>query len=510
MNTEAVLLPYQQRWLADRSEVKVCEKSRRVGLSWAEAADSSLMAAAARNAGGDDVWYIGYTKDMAEEFINDCAFWSKHYGHAAQYEGEIVIEDEKKQILAFRIRYDSGFRITALSSRPRNLRGKQGKVVIDEAAFHDDLPGLIKAANALLVWGSRVCIISTHNGVDNYFNELVDNIRAGKTPYSLHRITLDDALSEGLYRRICTVTGRTWSQAAEDEWRQKLIDFYGAFADEELFCIPLRSGGTYLPRILIESRMSDETPIVRYSCNDEFTRRPEDERWRETEAWCTEQLAPLLPLFATDLRSFFGEDFARDIDLTVLALIQEERTLVRRVRAMIELARVPFQQQKQILFWIIDNLPKFTGGALDARGNGQYLAEVTAQRYGFGRIHQVMLSNEWYQTNMPRFKAGLEDAKLVGIPQDSEVLADLRAIKVIDGIPKLPHGSRTDKARGGKRHGDAAVALAMAWFATEQDNVVIDFTEGGRQTSAFDGEGNYSDVGFGVMFSPSGTDSDGF
>lgn len=58
---EAVLLPYQRDWIADTSQVKVCEKSRRIGLSWAEAADAALTAA---SASGMDVLnkqtYYGY------------------------------------------------------------------------------------------------------------------------------------------------------------------------------------------------------------------------------------------------------------------------------------------------------------------------------------------------------------------------------------------------------------------------------------------------------------------
>ena len=38
----AVLLPYQQRWVADASPFKVAEKGRRTGLTWAEAADDVL------------------------------------------------------------------------------------------------------------------------------------------------------------------------------------------------------------------------------------------------------------------------------------------------------------------------------------------------------------------------------------------------------------------------------------------------------------------------------------
>ncbi len=189
-----VLLPYQARWVADTATVKVIEKSRRVGISWAEASDDTLYAA---KDSGDDVWYIGYNQDMAQEFINDCGHWAKHYNLAADTMEQIVVADEDKDILAYRIRFASGHRIVALSSRPTNLRGKQGRVVIDEAAFHDDLPGLLKAAMALTMWGGEVRIISTHNGETNPFNELITDIRAGKKPFALHRVTLDDALGEG-------------------------------------------------------------------------------------------------------------------------------------------------------------------------------------------------------------------------------------------------------------------------------------------------------------------------
>ena len=37
-----VLLGYQKRWIADESPLKIAEKSRRTGLTWAEAADAAL------------------------------------------------------------------------------------------------------------------------------------------------------------------------------------------------------------------------------------------------------------------------------------------------------------------------------------------------------------------------------------------------------------------------------------------------------------------------------------
>ena len=136
-------------------------------------------------------------------------------GEIEQTEEVFVQGDDSQAILAFVIRFASGWRITALSSRPNNLRGKQGRVIIDEAAFHDDLSELLKAAMALLMWGGQVHIISTHDSVDNAFNELINDCRAGKKPYSVHRITFEDALQQGLYQRICLRRGIDWTAADE-------------------------------------------------------------------------------------------------------------------------------------------------------------------------------------------------------------------------------------------------------------------------------------------------------
>lgn len=77
--------------------------------------------------------------------------------------------------------------------------------------------------------------------------------------------------------------------------------------------------------------------------------------------------------------------------------------LTRRTPFVVELNDIPFKQQEQILFYIIDKLSRFVGGAMDARGNGQYLAEQAALRYG-SRIEQVMLTTEWYRESMPKYK----------------------------------------------------------------------------------------------------------
>jgi phage FluMu gp28-like protein len=461
----AVLLPYQQAWVADQSPVRVGEKSRRVGFSWAEASDCALIAGSVSGAGGMDCWYVGYNQDMAKEFIRDVADWARQYQLVATEVQEEYLKDEDKDILTFVVKFASGFRVTALSSRPSNLRGKQGVVVIDEAAFHDALDELLKAAFALLIWGGKVRIISTHNGADNPFNELVLDVRAGKKPYSLHRVEFREAVAQGLYQRICLVSGKSWSQEAEAAWVQEMYKFYGESASEELDVIPRAGGGAWLTRALIESVMQEGVPVFRLAKPDEFTLLPAHIREAEIRDWCEEHLAPALAGLDPMQDHFLGEDFARSGDLTDLCPLAQAQNLSLRVPFVAELRNVPFEQQRQILFYLCDRLPRFRAGALDARGNGQYLAEVAAQRYGASRIAQVMLSTEWYRDNMPPLKAAFEDKTLSGLPKDADILADLRSVRMEKGVAKVPDNARVRGADGRDRHGDFAVAIAMAHYA---------------------------------------------
>ena len=465
-STPHIFLPYQQKWAGDQAPVKVVEKSRRIGITWTESGDDALYAA---SDDGDDVWYIGYNKDMAEEFITECGSWAKKYDLAAGAVEEEVFDDEGKDITLFRIRFAAGNKITALSSRPSNLRGKAGRVIIDEAAFHDDLKGLIKAAIALLMWGGQVRIISTHDGDENPFNELVQDIRSGKKPYSLHRITFDEAVEQGLYKRICLVKKLEWSPEAEKRWCQDMRDFYGDDAAEELDVIPSKGSGTAFPRALIESCMSADIPVIRYAKNDEFKFLDDDVRKSEVEAWCEDTLLPLLDGLDPDRRSYFGEDFGRTGDLTVLTPLQEEQTATFRAPFVLELRNMPFKQQEQIVFFILDRLPRFSHGSFDARGNGQYLAEVAAQKYGETRISEIMLSEKWYRENMPRYKQAFEDNSIT-LPKDADIIEDHRAFKVIKGVIRLPEGkTNTDKKKKKQRHGDSGISGAMAWHATGQE-----------------------------------------
>lgn len=281
-----VLLPYQQRAVSllesTGTNVLILEKSRRIGMTWALAAYAVLRAGRERAAGGMDAMYISYSQEMTREFVDACAMWARAYNTAAAEAEEFLFADNDetgdRSIAAFRIRFASGFEILALSSAPRSLRGKQGLVIIDEAAFVENLPELLKAAMAFLMWGGQVAICSTHDGAENPFNQEVQDVLSGRSPYTHMRVDFDQALQDGLYQRICLVTGEKWSPEAEAEWRQSMIDFYRDGADEELFCVPALGTGSWLSSPLIEARMTAEAPVLRLELPAYYLHRSPDGR----------------------------------------------------------------------------------------------------------------------------------------------------------------------------------------------------------------------------------------
>lgn len=464
-----VLLSFQQSWVADEADVAVWEKSRRIGASWCTA---SLAVLTAAKAGGMDVLYIGYSEDMTREFIDDCAMWAKSFNRAAGVMQEVMFDDtdesgETRHIKAFRIDFGSGNKILALSSRPRSIRGKQGLVIIDEAAFHDDLDGLLTAALALLIWGGKVRVLSSHNGEDNPFNLLVKDIRAGKVNYSLHRTTFDDALRMGLYDRVALVMGERMKEKSLDEWRTKIYDLYGDRARQELDCIPTAGEGVYLPRMLVEACGDASIPVVKYTKPPEFML--DEGRIEVAQKWIRDVLKPLVDAMPTHLRTVLGQDFGRSGDLSDIWILQQHSPTLWRTAFILELRRMPFDVQQLILFYLMDELPLLHHAKFDARGNGQSHAEAALQRYGVAKVECVMATQTWYAVNFPPYRTAFEDKTIV-VPASEDIIADHRRVILKKGIPGMDEGR--DKGSDGEyRHGDSAIAGVMAWAATREEGV---------------------------------------
>ena len=474
-----VFLPYQKRlWTAvDAHALSVHEKSRRTGFSWAVAAIAAATASAARGAGGQDVLYMGYEREMTREFIDYVAEWAGAFQTAAGEVQEFVWTDPdhpERSVGAFRVRFASGFEVIALPSVARALRGKQGLVILDEAAFMDDLDAVLKAALALLIWGGKVVVISTHDGEDNRFNALVQDVRAGRVRGVVTRTTFDEALAEGLYQRVCLRAGREWTAADEAVWRQEILDTYRDNADEELHVVPNPTSGVYLPGPLLEARTVLGIPVARWTTPPGFTVWGERHRVDAADDFVRAEIAPVLKSLDPNEPHCVGMDFGRIRDLSVIWVLAIGRDLVRRTRLVVELRAVPHEQQRAVLFAVCDGLPRLRAMKIDAGGNGSYIGEVALQNYG-ARVEPLQLSEQWYRDAMPPWRAAIEDAMFT-LPADREILDDLRMLKLVRGVARIPARRMTDA--GAQRHGDAAIAAVLAHAASRAEPEEYDYRGG--------------------------------
>lgn len=456
-----ILLAYQESWLLNNDKVKVWQKSRRIGASYVEALNCVLKAAKSKADKGMSCYYISYAKDMTQQFINDASYWAKLMNIACEDFGESIIKDEDKDIITYKIRFSSGFEIWGLPSVPRSIRSKQGHIVIDEAAFCEDLKELLKAALAMLMWGGSVSILSTHNGEDNQFNLLIKEIEDGKKNYYLQTTDIETALRDGLYKRICEINKTEYKKTKEKEWLKTLIKYYGDAYEEELYCIPSRSGEKYFNRSLLETVINKNIEVFRFYEKDDFIYKSENERYKRTLEWFNQ----VKDIFRSNKDEIIlGEDFGRSGDLTVLWFEKVIKDNTSKTLCIIELKNIPFSNQEQFILLCLNELDKkFLGAAFDSRGNGQMIAENLSIEYR-GIILQVMLSRKWYSENMPKLKSAIEDCN-TDIPKDDFIIQDFLTAEIYQGIPLIRE--RTGKI-GNKRHGDSLIAKAMAIYAINE------------------------------------------
>ncbi|MBU1352108.1 MAG: hypothetical protein KKB95_09470 [Gammaproteobacteria bacterium] len=488
---DGVLMKHQREVAAVRAAIIAVPKGRRTGITFGTMLDKTLVAAARKSAGGDNVFYIGDTKEKGLEAIGYCAKFARVIAQA-QGQGisgveEFLFEDQDdtgktRHITAYRIRFASGFQVCALSSRPANIRGLQGHVVIDEAAFHPDVQGVLDAATALLIWGGQITVISSHNGKNNPFAQFCRDIEAGRygTDAVVVTVTFDDAVANGLYERVCFMKGTPPTVEGKQAWYAKIRNGYGvrkAAMREELDAIPRDGTGVCLPGVWIEQAMVlPPENVLRLALDDDFVRESPEERTAWTADWIERYLEPALKRLDPHERHVFSQDYARHRDFSSWGTIALAAGMRRRLPLSIEMHKVPFAQQRQITWHCIERLPRRCGGAMDATGSGEALAEETADKFGHGHVHQIKLNRAWYGTWMPKLVQGFADG-MIDIPADPNMAQDLRAIEEVDGIAMVSKVRRADvKDPELFRHGDSAVMLALGWFASLNLSAAIDFT----------------------------------
>ena len=496
-----VLMAHQSDWLRMQAEldIAVCEKGRRTGITFAQALDDTITAATSKEAGGDNIWYLADTREKGLEYIGYVAKFAPIIarGQATRIEQHIFVDQlpdgTSRNIQAFRIRFASGFRITALSSRPENIHGLQGRVNIDEAALHKDVAKVLESATALLIWGGRIRVWSSHRGKKNPFNQLVQDVHAGRYGKRARaiRITFDDAVANGLYERVCAMRGTTPTPEGKKEWYTGIRSAYGprkAAMREELDAIPRDGDGAAIPSVWIERAMPEVRPVLRVVFDDNFPKRSEESRDTWCKTWIATTLMPTLEEAKKDFKGRWavGMDFARHRHFSIITPARITQDLRRDVPFVIEMNNAPTRQQEQILWALLGTLENWTFAG-DATGPGQTLMEYTGDkfgraeldketgRYSGGPVIEVTLSRPWYGEWMGKYISLFEDG-FITMPRDASLEDDHRAVEFVDGIPMVPKLERADlKDADLVRHGDSAIAGALMQFASLQSVQIIDY-----------------------------------
>lgn len=432
----AIFLPYQARWIRDESRLKLIEKSRQIGLSWATAyAGVSRTALATARF---DQWVSSRDDIQAQLFLEDCKFWAGNLKIAADDLGEQVLDPRDRQT-AYVLRFASGRRINSMSSNPNAQAGKRGGRILDEFALHPDPRKLWTIAYPGITWGGAMEVISTHRGSQNFFNQLVREIREQGNPkgISLHTVTLQDALDQGfLYKLQQSLPADDEKQAMDEA---AYFDFVRAgAADEESFqqeymCRPADDDAAFLEYELIS--------------RSEY---PAGIDWEQIE----------------DGTLFLGIDIGRKKDLTV-AWVLEKLGDVLYTRRVITLQNMSKPEQEKVLWpWIAQVLASGGRVAIDNTGLGIGWVDDAQAKFGRYRVEGVNFTAQSKEALAYPVRGTMEDAKL-RIPNDPKTRADLRSVtKQVTQSGNI----RFTAERTPDGHADRFWALALAIHAASDGN----------------------------------------
>jgi phage FluMu gp28-like protein len=161
------VLPYQDRWIRDDSQLKIAVWSRQSGKSFAAALRATLKCLERRTQ------YIILSKGERQsrlfmEKVKDFCLVFKELKVLPEF-AEMPETEEKTMEVYFP---HNRSRIIGLPANPDTARGYTGHIVLDEFAFHGDAHKIYAACFPIITRGYSIEIISTPNGTAGKFYEI--------------------------------------------------------------------------------------------------------------------------------------------------------------------------------------------------------------------------------------------------------------------------------------------------------------------------------------------------
>ena len=466
------MLKYQSDWINDRSLIRLMEKSRRVGISYATAYDEvrqhSLKGCRI------DTWFSSRDDMTAQEFVRYCVKFGTvlNIAASAAFDEKILYgEDGKQTATASVMRFATDTRINSISSNPDVFAGKGGNVGLDEFALRNDPRKLYDVAKQTIAWGGRESIISTHRGANNFFNKLITDERSDDKRkhrgISIHRVTLTKALEDGFLWKLQTKLPEDDPRMEMDEadyWNHEINGFSTKErAMQELECQPEDEADRYLPYDLLQGSF--------YLPADDLVAHTEDTvDFRGAKG----QIRYLLPrgvqpsglrdyLAALKLKGgdlYHGKDVARKKDLSV-DIFGERKDGMVFVRAVVEFHAVAFSRQEGILYPI---MPLVTRSCVDQTGIGMQFAERAGEKFGAWRVEGISFTIGSKAILAGPLRTAFED-RILRIPEDDKFVTDLRMIRK-ETVGDHDRFVASDDEEGDS-HADRFWALALMLHASK-------------------------------------------
>jgi len=380
------LYPYQRAFLEDAGRFRAVLKSRQIGFSYVLALDALLEAS-----GGRDAVIVSASQDQADLLIGYAQ------RHAEKLGLELLALSRSELVL------DHGAKVISRPANVRTVQGFSGSLYLDEFAWMPDARKMWEAAVPVIVAvKGRLTVCSTPYDQGSLFYQLVEDPEHRYPQFSRARLTLSDAVAQGLPVDEAELRGLFDSDAYQRLFQNAWFD------DAESY----------------------------FTCD-------------EVKACVGDCLN-----VTTGAALHGGYDVGRTTDASELILVEGGDAVAVRLRKTLK--RAPFAEQKAVLE---SHLRAYRVKQLhiDATGMGANLAEDLQRSYP-SVVRPVWFTQALKEELAVNLKKLFEERKIV-IPNDPNLIAQIHGIKRIAKERGFSYDATRNREIG---HADAFWALALA------------------------------------------------
>ena len=364
-----LMLPYQQRWVADSSRFKIWLKSRQIGGSLGSAFEA---VASCLDKPFTDWVVLSAGQRQSEE-------WMLKGNRVARVVCD-ALGMGTPDCRNSEVRFSNGSRILALPANPDTVRGYSANLVLDEFAFHERpdriYEAIYPAISNPLRGELKIRIISTPAGRNSKFYEIWN--KSNELKFVRHKTTIHTAIEEGLPMNAEELKrGLDDPDAWEQEYECEFVD----------------AANVLLPYTLIDECVSEEATI-------DFD-------------------------YTTGRQFFTGIDIGRKHDLTVCWTLEKVGD-VYWTREVLTLKDTPYHLQEELLS---DRINRASFAAIDSTGIGNAVSESLARRFDY-KLEECNFTQGFKAKIFPGLRRAFQE-RSVRVPRDKAIREDLHSVNEV-------------------------------------------------------------------------------